>query len=227
MSTKNEEISDSIREAVAAHRLLPGTQLREVSLGKLYGVSRTVVRQALQSLAREGLVDLTPGKIASVAKPTPKEARDTFDLRWAIERHSLEKLSQAHTRKDLAALRAHVKQERAARVGNDMEEVRRLGAGFHVLLARLAGNDLLAQTLDQLVGRIALILLLYQHEYDKHTECLQDEHAQLISLIESGSTEEALALLRSHLHTVEVSLGADAPDDEEADPHLSRALRRR
>ena len=71
MSTKNEEISDSIREAVAAHRLLPGTQLREVSLGKLYGVSRTVVRQALQSLAREGLVDLTPGKIASVAKPTP------------------------------------------------------------------------------------------------------------------------------------------------------------
>jgi DNA-binding GntR family transcriptional regulator len=108
-----------------------------------------------------------------------------------------------------------------------MEEVRRLGAGFHVLLARLAGNDLLAQTLDQLVGRIALILLLYQHEYDKHTECLQDEHAQLIALIESGSTEEALALLRSHLHTVEVSLGADAPDDEEADPHLSRALRRR
>ena len=223
MSSKTDEIVSSIRNAVAAHRLLPGVQLREVALGKLYGVSRTVVRQALQTLAREGLVDLTPGRIASVAKPTPEEARDTFDLRWAIERHATETLAQKLTRKDVAALRAHVKLERAARTARNAEEVRRLGAGFHVLVAQLAGNALLARTLEQLVARIALILLLYRHDYDEHVECLQDEHAEFIDLLESGAAAKALQLLQRHLQTVEVSLNVEKMAVVD-DPHLRRAL---
>lgn len=224
MSSKNEEIVSSIRDAVSAHRLLPGTQLREVSLGRLYGVSRTVVRQALQTLAREGLVDLTPGRIASVAKPTPKEARDAFDLRWVIERHVLETLAQSPVKKAMAALRAHIRREQAALKAGDYDEARRLGAGFHVLMAEQAGNDLLTDTLKQLVGRIALILLLYRHDYDSHVECLQDEHGQLVDLIERGAAEQALELLRKHLHTVEVSLGSDTPGDEDDDPQLRQAL---
>ncbi|PZO14100.1 MAG: GntR family transcriptional regulator [Burkholderiales bacterium] len=223
MSSKTEEIISSIRSAVAAHRLLPGVQLREVGLGKLYGVSRTVVRQALQTLAREGLVDLTPGKIASVAKPTPDEARDTFDLRWAIEQHATQALARRLTKKDVAALRAHVKLERAARAANDVEEVRKLGAGFHILVAQLAGNALLTRTLEQLTARIALILLLYRHEYDEHVECLQDEHSQFVDLLESGAVAKALKLLQTHLQKVEGSLQVEntAPVD---DPHLRRAL---
>lgn len=223
MSSKTEEIVQSIRNAVAAHRLLPGVQLREVGLGKLYGVSRTVIRQALQTLAREGLVDLTPGKIASVAKPTPEEARDTFDLRWAIERHATQTLAQKLTKKDVAILRAHIKLERAARAAHDAEEVRKLGAGFHVLVAQLAGNALLTRTLEQLIARIALILLLYRHDYDEHVECLQDEHAQFVDLLESGATPKALQLLQRHLQTVEVSLRVENMAVVD-DPHLHRAL---
>jgi len=223
MSSKTEEIVSSIRSAVTAHRLLPGVQLREVALGKLYGVSRTGVRQALQTLEREGLVDMTPGKIASVAKPTPQEARDTFDLRWAIERHATQTLAQSLTRKDVAALRAHVKLERAARLAKQDEEVRRLGGNFHILLARLAGNELLVKTLEQLIARIALILVLYRHNYDEHAECLQDEHSQFIDLLESGASAKALQLLQRHLKTVEVSLSVE--DQAVADdPHLRRAL---
>lgn len=223
MTSKNEEIVQSIRNAIAAHRLLPGVQLREVGLGKLYGVSRTVVRQALQTLAREGLVDLTPGRIASVAQPTPKEARDTFDLRWVIERHATETLAAGAKRTDIAALRAHVRKERAARAARDAEQVRKLGAEFHVLLARLAGNELAARTLEHLVARIALILLLYRHDYDEHVDCLQDEHTQFIDLLETGQTEKALQLLERHLKTVEVSLNVDVVPAG-GDPQLQRAL---
>jgi DNA-binding GntR family transcriptional regulator len=223
MSSKTEEIVLSIRNAVTAHRLLPGVQLREVGLGKLYGVSRTVVRQALQTLAREGLVDLTAGKIASVAKPTPEEARDTFDLRWAIERHATQTLAQKLTKKDVSALRAHIKLERAARAAHDAEEVRKLGGGFHVLVAQLAGNALLTRTLEQLIARIALILLLYRHDYDEHVECLQDEHSQFVDLLESGAIAKALQLLQRHLQMVEVSLRVESMAVVD-DPHLHRAL---
>jgi len=140
MTSKTEDIVDSVRNAILSHRLLPGTHLREVSLGRLYGVSRTVVRQALQRLAKDGLVELAPGKIASVAQPTPKEAREVFDLRLAIERHALTGLIARATKKDIARLKAHLKQERSAQAAGDTESVRKLGAQFHVLMARLSGT---------------------------------------------------------------------------------------
>lgn len=223
MASKNEEIVEGIRDAISSRRLLPGVQLREAGLCKVYGVSRTVVRQALQSLSREGLVDLTPGRIASVAKPTPKEARDVFDLRWAIESHATDTLSRSLTRKTITALRAHVRKERSARAANDAEAVRKLGAGFHVLLAELAGNELATRTLEHLVARVALILVLYRHHYDEQVECLQDEHMQFIDLLEAGESAKAKQLLRKHLQRVEVSLNMEEiplPDDS----HLYFAL---
>ena len=223
MSTKAEEIIDSVRNAILSHRLLPGTQLKEVSLGRLYGVSRTVVRQALQRLAKDGLADLTPGKIASVAKPTAKEAREVFDLRVALEAHVTLALIERASKKDIAKLRAHVKQERAAFAAGDWDAVRKLGAGFHALMARVAGNDLLAQTLEHLHARIALILLLYKHDYDRHVECLQDEHEEFVNLIESRSRQKALSLLKSHLGTVEQSLQITDIGSTE-DLQLQRAL---
>ena len=222
-SSKTDEIVDNVRSAILAHRLLPGTHLREVSLGKLYGVSRTVVRQALQQLAKDGLVALAPGKIAAVAKPSPKEAHEIFDLRLAVERHTLTTLVAQARKPALAKLRAHLKEERRALAAGDIEAVRKLGAGFHVLMARVAGNDLLADLLEHLVARIALILALYQHDYDRHTECLQDEHQQLIDFIEAGTLAPALKLLQSHLGVVETSLRLDSTGQDH-DLALHKAL---
>jgi DNA-binding GntR family transcriptional regulator len=223
MATKADEIVDNVREAILSHRLLPGTQLREVSLGRLYGVSRTVVRQALQRLAKDGLADLTPGKIASVAKPTAKESSEVFDLRIALESHVTRTLIERSAKKDFARLRAHIKQERAALAAKDVEAVRKLGAGFHALMAKLAGNELLTEMLDRLYARIALILVLYQHDYDDHAHCLQDEHEQFVDLLEAGSVQKALTLLRSHLKTVESSLRMIDSSGSE-DLQLQRAL---
>lgn len=225
MPSKTEEIVDSIRSAVVSHRLHPGTQLREPSLANLYGVSRTVVRQALQELAKDGLVELSAGRIASVAQPSPKEAREVFDLRRAIQRHALATLIGRATKGDLTKLRAHLKSERAARAASDTAAVRRLGAGFHVLMARLAGNDLLADLLEHLTARIALILILYQHDYDRHVERLQDDHRQFVELIESKSLAKALALLDAHLKVVEASLQMKDLQPSE-DLQLQRALQR-
>ncbi len=206
MTTKADEIVEAVKDAILSHRLLPGTQLREVSLGRLYGVSRTVVRQALHRLAKDGLADLTPGKIASVAQPSAKEAREVFDMRTALEAHVTQALIDRASKKDFARLRAHLKQERSAFAAGDWDAVRKLGAGFHALMAELAGNELLTRTLQELHARIALILQLYQHDYDSHVACLQDEHGEFIDLLESGASKQAISLLKRHLGKVEQSL---------------------
>ncbi|UUZ66202.1 hypothetical protein LP417_34830 (plasmid) [Polaromonas sp. P1-6] len=67
------------------------------------------------------------------------------------------------------------------------------------------------------------MLLLYKHDYDRHVECLQDEHEEFVNLIESRSLEKALALLKAHLGTVEHSLQITDMNNTE-DLQLQRAL---
>lgn len=65
----------SLSLAIHEHRLLPGTKPGEDELSEIYGVSRTVVRTALQSLSHSQLLNLKRNPGAFVSQPTVKEAR--------------------------------------------------------------------------------------------------------------------------------------------------------
>lgn len=92
-------------------------------------------------------------------------------------------------------------------------------------MARLARNSLLCQALEQLQGRIALVLQLYRHDYDPHVYCLQDDHEKFIAFVEAGKVDEALSLLHRHLGTVETSLNIDNEEISSSDNlELLRAL---
>lgn len=223
MSTKTDEIVENIRDAILSHRLLPGVELREMSLARIYGISRTVVRQALIRLSRDGLVSLPPGRIATVSRPSAQEARDVVDLRIALEAHVTRTLIERGSAKDIAKLRTHLRREKAALKAEDWPTVRLLGIEFHSLMARLAGNALLTHQLEQLQGRVALILQLYNAQYDRHAHCLQEDHEQFIDLLAARDLEGALQLLRSHLGEVEDSLRVDDVLQGD-DVHLQRAL---
>ena len=80
-----ESIVARIAEAIAAHKLPPGTKLGEEALGEIFGVSRTKIRQALFQLAGDKLVTLIPGRGAFVAQPSVREAREVFEARRVIE----------------------------------------------------------------------------------------------------------------------------------------------
>ena len=66
----------ALRRAIIEQALKPGMKLPEDSIGEQLGVSRTLVREAFNRLAVEGLVELKPNRGASVAYPTLEEARD-------------------------------------------------------------------------------------------------------------------------------------------------------
>ena len=71
----------ALTEAVHEHRLQPGTKLREDEVCALFGVSRTIVRQALRSMAQEGLLTIRKNKGAMVSQPSLKEAHEVFQAR--------------------------------------------------------------------------------------------------------------------------------------------------
>jgi DNA-binding GntR family transcriptional regulator len=60
----------NIKEAIRLARVQPGQPLSETRLSRQLGISRTPVREALQMLAQEGLVQIIPGRAVTVASPT-------------------------------------------------------------------------------------------------------------------------------------------------------------
>ena len=78
-------IVESLTRAIVEHRLHPGTKLAEQKLADHFGVSRTLVRQALFQLSQNRLIRLEPARGAFVATPSVQEAQQVFAVRRMLE----------------------------------------------------------------------------------------------------------------------------------------------
>ncbi|MFT3856742.1 MAG: GntR family transcriptional regulator [Aquabacterium sp.] len=208
--SSTEAIVTAVTRAIVEHRLLPGVKLVEQKLGDRFGVSRTVVRQALFRLSELKLVRLEPARGAFVAAPSIREAQDVFAVRRMVESQMLRELIERIRPADVRRLKAHLKAEREAVLRVDVPGRTRLLFDFHVQLAQVLGNQVLTQLMQELVSRCSLITLMYQSA--DHAKASSDEHAQLLKAIEAKDADRAVALLHAHLDAVERQLTSPTAD---------------
>ncbi|MET0518905.1 MAG: GntR family transcriptional regulator [Burkholderiaceae bacterium] len=203
-ASATERIAESITQAIVERRLMPGTKLAEQKIADIFKVSRTLVRQALNQLSRDRLVRLEPARGAFVAQPSVDEARQVFEVRQMLEAAMITRLARNITAAQLAQLRAHLKAEREAVARTDVPGRTRLLADFHVMLARMQGNEVLAQLLSDLLSRSSLISLMYQSSHSAAAS--QAEHAAIVDALEQRDAKAAVKLLDAHLGNVEANL---------------------
>lgn len=200
----DERVHDELYAAIINHRISPGTPLQEDSLARAFGVSRTVIRKALQRLAHERLVELVPNKGASVAKPSAEEARHVFEARRVLERALVENVISTASDEQIAALVMTAKSEQVAfERGNKKERVK-LSGEFHGLLAEIGGNPVLTEFLTELISRTSLIIALY--ESPGAVPCSHSEHLEIATAILRRDRLKALQFMEHHLQHIEAQL---------------------
>jgi DNA-binding GntR family transcriptional regulator len=205
--TATQRIVESITAAIVERRLMPGTKLAEQNIADIFQVSRTLVRQALNQLSRDRLIRLQPGRGASVCAPSVDEARQVFEARQLIEGALVKQLCRRITAAQLAELRAHLAAERSAVARGDVSGRTRLLADFHVVLARLQGNQVLAELLSDLLTRSSLIALMYQSTHSAQSSFA--EHVAIVDALERRDARGAARLAEQHLRSVERNLRLD------------------
>jgi DNA-binding GntR family transcriptional regulator len=203
-SNTTQRIADSITTAIVERRLMPGTKLAEQQIADIFKVSRTLVRQALNQLSRDRLVTLEPARGAFVATPSIEEARQVFEVRKMLEGALVKQLCAVVTDQQVATLREHLQHEGAAVARTDVTGRTRLLADFHVVLARLVGNEVLAQLLADLLSRCSLIALMVQSAHS--AEHSAEEHVAIVDAIERRDARAAVKLMQAHLGNVESNL---------------------
>ena len=206
-STATRSIVDALTKAIVEHRLHPGTKLAEQKLADHFGVSRTLIRQALFQLVQKRLIRMEPARGAFVATPSSDEARQVFAVRRMIEAEMTRSFVRSVTPAQIKALKDHVAEEKAAVSRGDVPGRTDLLGDFHVRMAELMGNQVLAQMLNELISRCALITLMYQSS--NAAEHSAEEHSDILKAIIAKNENLAVKLMDEHLRNVEEGLALD------------------
>ncbi|MEY3447432.1 MAG: hypothetical protein RIR45_2187, partial [Pseudomonadota bacterium] len=206
-SSTTSYIVDALTKAIVEHRLHPGTKLAEQKVADHFGVSRTLVRQAFFQLSQNRLIRLEPARGAFVSTPSVNEAKQVFAVRRMLEAEMTRAFIREVTPAKIKALKQHVALEKSAVEREDAPGRTELLGDFHVRMAELMGNDVLAQMLGDLISRCSLITLMYQSA--KAAGHSNDEHAHLVAALAAKDEVLAVRLMTEHLQNVEAHLTFD------------------
>ncbi len=195
--TSAEGIAQRLTEAVHEHRVLPGTKLSEDEVGEVFGVSRSIVRQALRAMAHEGLVSIERNRGAFVAKPSVKDAREVFEARALLEPQTARAAAERATAADVALLEKHIDQEHAALAAGEAGRALKLSGLFHVEIARVADQQTIEAFIQQLVSRSSLVIALYWQR--RNALCESHAHHALVDAFRENDADTAEELMKGHL----------------------------
>ncbi|MCE6960747.1 GntR family transcriptional regulator [Cereibacter sphaeroides] len=202
-------VADRLALAIHEHRLQPGTKLSEDEVGEIFGVSRTLVRAALQRLAHDRLVTLRRNRGAFVAQPSMREAREVFEARALLEPRTARSAAERMTPEDVARLQRHIDEEHAALDAGDPGRALRLSGLFHVEIARIADQDTIREFITQLVARSSLIIALYWQR--RAALCESHAHHALLGALADRDGAAAEEMMKGHLLDLVSSLDLRNP----------------
>jgi DNA-binding GntR family transcriptional regulator len=192
-TSTTQHIVQALTRAIVEHRLAPGVKLVEQKLADHFG-------QALYQLENQRLIVLEPARGAFVASPSIEEAAQVFAVRRMLEAEMTRHFAEQATPAMVQALREHVAQEKLAIAQDDAPGRIELLGDFHVRMAELMGNQVLAELLSDLISRCALITLMYQSSHAAQES--NDEHEHIVQALAQGKAELAVKLMDLHLSQV-------------------------
>jgi DNA-binding GntR family transcriptional regulator len=196
-----ERLQDAIKHSL----LQPGEPLSETRISKALGISRTPVREALQRLAKEGLVQVIPGRAVTVAAPSLQEVLDALHVRELLEPEVVRLAAEALPAAERETLRdLTTEMERFARARNRPAWTK-LDIKWHETLSQACPNRLLGQLVLQARNR------MYnrgaaEHVPDQYIVDGTLEHKQVVEAILAGDGEAAEGHMREHIRNVRENL---------------------
>jgi GntR family transcriptional regulator, rspAB operon transcriptional repressor len=196
---------DRLQDAIKHASLEPGEPLSETRISKALGISRTPVREALQQLAQEGLVNIIPGRAVTVAAPSIQEVLEAVHVRELLEpelvRLAAESLSAGAREIIKAALQ---EMEQAAQMG-DRSAWSKADTTFHEALSHFCPNRLLGLLVLQARNRVQHTAIAEQTTDPRIAEYTQ-EHKAVIEAILTHDARTAERLTREHIRQLRQSM---------------------
>lgn len=192
VSSLPDQVCNSIRLAIFKGDLQPGDRLIQEEIAASLSVSRMPIREALQKLEAEGLIETKPNRGAVVKKISIKDVEDTYELRSILEKKAVIESVPRLTPIDIIELESLVKK---MEIELNKEYIL-LNQTFHRNLMMYCTNQKLMQIINMLWDGIS-----------SHTPCIieeqmqssNDDHNKIMLAIKEENFEEVGTLIGQHI----------------------------
>ena len=195
-----ERVLDALREAIITGEFKPGQPLVEMELASQLGISRAPLREALQTLAREGLIETAPYRGTVVRHLTRTDIEELYSLRSVLETFAVQRIITQNNPENVARLHECFELMLAAAQNGDLTGVNQLDRRFHDTLIELSQHSLLAITWSSVSNRVRQVMAL-RNQRNTDITTIAYNHLPIIDAIEKGDVELASTLIQQHVAT--------------------------
>ncbi len=208
-------VLEYIRSRILNFSFLPGVKISDDEIAKILGTSRTPVREALNRLAEQRLVESRPNRGFVVKVFTRKEVADHYMLREALECLAVRLAIQSITREEIKSLKGLLATYPAIMKSHDIARFNEVDERFHDLIALYSGNVALHEAVRNLHGRIRIIRR-YDHIRATSFQETYEEHQLILDYVVRKDVRRAVKLMSSHILNsmkVVMQIVPEQPDD--------------
>ena len=197
-ATNPRDIYRQLKAMILGFYLYPGVRITENELAARFGVSRTPVREALQRLAAEGYITIRPKQGCFVTDVDIERINNYYEVRMALEMRGLELACLSMSDTQLRKLAAQWDPQQVPATPPPMETMVARDEGFHMALARGAGNAVLAGYLEDINEHIHIVRRL---DFTEATRVDQTyaEHHEIVQRLLDRDADGAKALMLRHI----------------------------
>ena len=198
-----EALERELRRRILEGELTPGLHLREKEIASDYGVGRYTVRSAFQTLVLRGIAVYEPNRGVSVLRPTADVIEDVYKFRAAIESEAARLIIEGN--EPLDGVRAALDDLLALPANALSASFAAADVAVHEALVEASGcRRMYAAFLDMADVAILAMKTAALHGYSSgilvnSAEAKQD-HVEILAALESGSADQAVAIIRRHLY---------------------------
>lgn len=197
--TYSEQVVEYIKQALLDGRLSPGDQVKEGELSQELGISRAPVREALQTLARDGLIHSEPQKGKYVAALTSKQIQNSYFAGGVLEAAAVSEALPLYTDDDIARMEEYLEIMRQMAERNEVDEsLRELDNAFHSVLFSRIDNDLIIDLCRRSCQGISKFLF-YKYWLGLYTpQEIYERHKAILDAVKSRKPALVEKILRKH-----------------------------
>ncbi|MGH7485952.1 MAG: GntR family transcriptional regulator, partial [bacterium] len=187
-----------LKDKILSGALPGGASINPSETGKMLGISRMPVREALLQLEADGLIRFGGNRRPVVTELTPKEIMELFEIRTALEQLAVARAATRLTAADLAHLSLHL--ARMDRARSDPHAWLKLHDEFHDRIYSAAGMPKLMEEIARLRESIRPYLLMYTTFFEQ-PEIPGCEHSLLIEVFRGRDPSAAQLAIAKHIRT--------------------------
>ncbi len=199
--TKKNQAYESIKTMIVSNHINRDHPFTELSLSAALQVGRTPIREALNLLAKDGLIQLIPNKGFILRRISSDDLVRLYQVREVLDGLAAK---HAALRLDLSKL-AKIENKYLRGGHLEQESARQLSSELHSLIYRSCGNPYLVETYEGLRLRVALGMNSLWQLWSGHTDLIERrtrEHAEIICRLKDRDAEGAERVSREHISNV-------------------------